>query len=225
MLFKFYLSVVFCSCITFVNAQFDNSKFNLPATSSGSSNLKISPNQGAIINQPNLPQLQFESNQFETAVQNTLKEKQQQKAAEDLKNKGIITKEDIYKQLLKKQTAEFNTRYFPKVDQDLGSLNTNSKEVTIVCRDYQYPDGDAISIFLNDNALVRNIILTENSQRFTIPLTIGMNVIAFKALNQGSSGPNTAAFSIYDENGKVLSSSEWNLATDAKAYFSIARDQ
>jgi hypothetical protein len=51
----------------------------------------------------------------------------------------------------------------------------------------------------------------------------GLNTISFKALNQGTSGPNTASFMVFDENGKVLTSKEWNLATGAKATLSVAK--
>jgi hypothetical protein len=50
-----------------------------------------------------------------------------------------------------------------------------------------------------------------------------LNVISFKALNQGTSGPNTAAFGVYDDQAQEISSNEWNLATGAKATLSIAR--
>jgi hypothetical protein len=72
---------------------------------------------------------------------------------------------------------------------------------------------------------VSNIILEQQYQSFTIPLEIGINKIAFVALNQGSSGPNTAAFKVYNDAGALLSANEWNLATDAKATLVIAKDK
>jgi len=56
-------------------------------------------------------------------------------------------------------------------------------------------------------------------------LEIGINKIAFKALNQGTSGPNTAAFKVFNDAGMLLSSNEWNLATGAKATIVIAKDK
>jgi hypothetical protein len=110
------------------------------------------------------------------------------------------------------------------VDQDLGGFSSQSKQITIFCRDFAYADGDLVTIYLNDAQVVRNIELTENYQKFTLPLQVGLNELSFKALNQGTSGPNTAAFVIFDDKGNVLSSNEWNLATGAKAFLSVVRD-
>ena len=49
------------------------------------------------------------------------------------------------------------------------------------------------------------------------------NKIDFVALNQGSSGPNTAELRIYDDNKKLLSSNQWNLATGSKATLIIVK--
>tara|TARA_R110001606_G_scaffold23993_2_gene80048 strand:- start:19022 stop:19714 length:693 start_codon:yes stop_codon:yes gene_type:complete len=152
-----------------------------------------------------------------------LKEKQKE---DDLKNKGILTQEKINEEHFLKSFQKINGQYLiPKIDQDLGSFRTDSKSVNIICRDFQYPDGDRITIFVNDIPVVHNIILTSNYQKFNIPLDVGLNKIAFKALNQGTSGPNTAAFKVYNDAGELISSNEWNLATDAKATIIIAKDK
>ena len=70
-----------------------------------------------------------------------------------------------------------------------------------------------------------NITLTTSYQKFNIPLDVGLNKISFVALNQGSSGPNTAAFKVYNDAGMLLSSNEWNLATGAKATLLVAKDK
>jgi len=72
---------------------------------------------------------------------------------------------------------------------------------------------------------VYNITLTTSYQKFNIPLDVGLNKISFVALNQGSSGPNTAAFKVYNDAGMLLSSNEWNLATGAKATLLVAKDK
>jgi hypothetical protein len=152
-----------------------------------------------------------------------LKEKQKES---DLKNKGILTQEKINEELFLKSFKKINGQYsIPIIDQDLGSFRTDSKSVNIICRDFQYPDGDRITIFVNDVPVVYNIVLTSSYQKFNIPLEVGLNKIAFKALNQGSSGPNTAAFKVYNDAGILISSNEWNLATGAKATIVIAKDK
>ena len=52
----------------------------------------------------------------------------------------------------------------------------------------------------------------------------GFNKIDFLALNQGESGPNTAAFTVYDENGIMITSNEWNLLTGVKASIVVLRE-
>lgn len=152
-----------------------------------------------------------------------LKKKQQD---DNLNNKGILTQAKLNEQRFLKSFKKINGRYIiPKIDQNLGSFRTQSKSVNIICRDYQYPDGDRVTIFVNDNPVIFNITLRESYQKFNIPLEIGMNKIVIEALNQGTSGPNTAAFKVYNDEGTLISSNEWNLATGAKATLVIAKDK
>ncbi len=158
---------------------------------------------------------------------NKEKEKLNKKQKEDnLKNKGILTRAKLSEQRFLKSFKKINGQYLiPVIDQDLGSFRTDSKSVYIICRDYQYPDGDRVTILINDIPVIHNIVLKQSYQKFNIPLEIGINKIAFKALNQGTSGPNTAAFKVYNDTGVLLSSNEWNLATGAKATIVIAKDK
>ena len=140
----------------------------------------------------------------------------------NLKNKGIITQEQIRKEKFKKHEKELNKSY-AIIDQYLGGFSSTSESITIVCRDFGFPDGDRVTIYVNDRPVVKNITLTNGYQQFTLPLVLGLNVISFTALNQGTLGPNTAAFGVYDDEAQEISSNEWNLATGAKATLSIAR--
>lgn len=151
--------------------------------------------------------------------------KKQQKD-DNLKNKGILTQAKLNEQRFLKSFKRINGQYIiPKIDQDLGSFRTQSKSVNIICRDYQYPDGDRVTIYVNDIPVVYNITLQQNYQKFNIPLDVGINKIVIEALNQGTSGPNTAAFKVYNDAGMLISSNEWNLATGAKATLMIAKDK
>ena len=78
---------------------------------------------------------------------------------------------------------------------------------------------------INGIPVIKNITLRRSYQSFDIPLEVGINKISFIALNQGTSGPNTAGFKVYDDSGNVISSNEWNLATGAKAVILIAKDK
>ena len=146
------------------------------------------------------------------------------KKEDDLQDKGILSAAKISEERFLKSWKKINAPY-PKIDQDLGSFRTQSNSVRIICRDFQYPDGDRVTILINDIPVIQNIVLQQNYQKFNIPIDIGINRIAFKALNQGSSGPNTAAFKVYNDAGMLISSNEWNLATGAKATLVIAKDK
>ena len=161
---------------------------------------------------------------FEKAY-NAEREKLHKKRRENnLNNKEILTKAKLNEQRFLKSFKKINGQYIiPKIDQDLGSFRTESKSVNIICRDYQYPDGDRVTIYVNDIPVIYNITLRENYQKFNIPLNIGINKIVIEALNQGTSGPNTAAFKVFNDAGILISSNEWNLATGAKATLLITK--
>ncbi len=161
---------------------------------------------------------------FKKAYDKKQKELAKKKKEEDLKNKGILTSAKIAEERFLKSWKKINAPY-PKIDQDLGSFRTQSKSVKIICRDFQYPDGDRVTITINDIPVIKNITLRRAFQGFDLPLEVGINKIAFIALNQGTSGPNTAAFKVYDDSGNLISSNEWNLATGAKATIVIAKDK
>lgn len=150
--------------------------------------------------------------------------KQQAEFAEN--NKGILSKAKVNEERFLKAFKKINGQYiYPKIDQDLGSIRTNSKSINIICRDFQYPDGDRVTIYINDFPVVVNIVLQQRYQKFSIPLEVGINKIDIKALNQGTSGPNTAAFKVFNDAGQLISSNEWNLATGAKATLLVAKDK
>lgn len=155
------------------------------------------------------------------------KQKLQKKQKEDnLDDKGILTQARLNEQRFLKTFKKINGQYIiPKIDQDLGSFRSNSKSVNIICRDYQYPDGDRVTILVNDIPVIYNITLQQNYQKFNIPLRVGLNKIVIEALNQGTSGPNTAAFKVFNDEGVLISSNEWNLATGAKATLMISKDK
>ena len=161
---------------------------------------------------------------FKTAHEEEKKKLAKQKKQNEIENKGILTQAKIAEERFLKSWKKINAPY-PVIDQDLGSFRTQSDLVKIVCRDFQYPDGDRVTIMVNDIPVIRNITLRRAYQGFDLPLQVGINKISFVALNQGTSGPNTAAFKVYDDSGNVISSNEWNLATGAKAVILIAKDK
>lgn len=163
---------------------------------------------------------------FKSAHQKQQEEQQKQQAQRDLENKGILTKAKLAEEQYLKAFKKINGAYqYPVIDQDLGSFSTKGGSVNIICRDYQYPDGDRVTIYINNIPVVTNLTLQQRFQSFNIPLDEGINTIEIVALNQGTSGPNTAAFKIYNDAGMLISSNEWNLATGAKATIIVAKEK
>lgn len=111
-----------------------------------------------------------------------------------------------------------------KRDKYLGDFTTKGKFVTIYCRDHQFVDGDRVKIIQNNIVLQQNVLLTGRDRAFIIDLEDGFNQLDFVALNQGSSGPNTAQFKVYDENGNLLASNVWNLATGATGTLIVVKE-
>jgi len=108
-----------------------------------------------------------------------------------------------------------------KVDMFLGEISTEGELINIVLRDHEYPDGDIIEVLVNDNIVLPAILLSEKAVGFKLDLKAGFNVIDFVALNQGSSGPNTAEVRVYDDIGNLVGNNRWNLATGVKATYIV----
>ena len=216
----FTFLILFLSTTTFV-AQLDKSNGTV---TKGKLKATILKNSRAI-ETPNSVELSGNEG-FKKAYdkeQEKLKIKQEE---EHLKNKGFTSQKQLSEARFLKAFKKINGQYiYPVIDQDLGGFRTNSNSVNIICRDFQFPDGDRVTIMLNNIPIVRNIVLKQQYQSYNIPLKIGINKISFVALNQGTSGPNTAAFKVYNDSGILLSSNEWNLATNAKATIVIAKDK
>lgn len=113
------------------------------------------------------------------------------------------------------QNKEIKSEYGK--DMYLGDFKTTAKTVSILYRDHEYVDGDRIRVFVNDEVVISNVKLEANFRGFDLPLEEGFNKIEFQALNQGTSGPNTAQLQIRDEIGNILANYEWNLLTGRKA--------
>jgi hypothetical protein len=69
-----------------------------------------------------------------------------------------------------------------------------------------------------------SVFLGASFSGFTLSLQPGANRIEFEAINQGSSGPNTAELHVYNEKGLIISAKEWNLLTGYKASVLVIKD-
>ena len=134
----------------------------------------------------------------------------------------FINSNDLYLSRLNKKESESNKNMNKfKVDQFLGEIRNDGEYVNIILRDHEYPDGDLIKVEVNESVVMPAILLTEKAKGFKLDLKSGFNVVDFVALNQGSSGPNTAEIIVYDDQGKLVGTNRWNLATGVKATYII----
>ncbi|WP_242513614.1 hypothetical protein [Galbibacter mesophilus] len=140
-------------------------------------------------------------------------------------NEAFLDPGDRFKKKLNRElTGEEDTRVGATSTQYFGDFKSNAKSVKILCRDHQYVDGDRVSVIVNDKVVVPNVFLESTFKGFYIDLQPGFNKIEFKALNQGSSGPNTAQFVVFDDKGMEISSNIWNLSTGVKASLLIIKE-
>lgn len=133
--------------------------------------------------------------------------------------------------LMKYQPENFKPKAFKdkeikeeyRQDQYLGDLVTGGGYVEVYCRDHEYIDGDKVRVYVNGEIIQNNVSLGAGYYPILIRLNSGFNNIEFEALNQGTSGPNTAELRIFDENGMEVAKKEWNLLTGAKASMVIVK--
>ena len=129
----------------------------------------------------------------------------------------------IYQEKLNKNSDGEVSQAFRR-NQNLGDFKTKSLFVKILCRDNQFVDGDRVRIYINDLIIQGNVLLEGDYKTFEITLRNGFNKIDIEAINQGSSGPNTAEFQVFDDKGASISANQWNLSTGFKATIVIVKE-
>ena len=77
---------------------------------------------------------------------------------------------------------------------------------------------------MNGQVVEYNMLLSGSFKGINVDLVDGFNRLDFEALNQGSSGPNTAQVVVTDEAGKVLHNNRWNLSTGSKASLIVVKE-
>ena len=110
-------------------------------------------------------------------------------------------------------------------DMYLGDVKSNGKFVGVVCRDHEFVDNDRVRIYLNGEVVDPDLLLSGVFKGINADLKPGFNRLEFEALNQGSSGPNTAQVNIYDDKGILIMSNKWNLSTGAKATIIVVKEE
>lgn len=133
--------------------------------------------------------------------------------------------------LMKYQPENFKPKAFKdkeikeeyRRDQYLGDLVTGGSIVELYCRDHEYVDGDKVRIWVNGEIIHNSVSLGSGFYPILVRLNVGFNNIEFEALNQGTSGPNTAELRVYDEKGTEVARKEWNLMTGGKANMVVVK--
>ena len=135
----------------------------------------------------------------------------------------FINPGDVYKDKWNKK-EEYQEGIVYRKNQNLGNFKTGSTTAKVMYRDAAFVDGDQIRVYLNDVVIQSQVNLDSNFKGFEIVLEKGFNKIDFEALNQGTSGPNTAEFKVYDDKGILISASQWNLGTGFKATIILVKE-
>jgi hypothetical protein len=174
-----------------------------------------------IFSSPNKPILGVLDNQKSADDFSFLNNKNDERGSLFEREQYIDTSAPYLKRLRKREEDNANMGYLG--DTYLGDVNTSSKTAIIVCRDFEYEDGDRVQIMLNDTVLLQDLYLKNKYFMMEIELKPGFNKFDFKALNQGASGPNTAELKVYDDQQKLLSSNQWNLSSGATATFIVVK--
>ena len=177
--------------------------------------IKSSPNKGTVLNMPSILDKKSTIN-FKDSINNRnikmLPDTELKQAGHDLK---------IDPKVGEAEKGNSGKHYG---DMYLGDVKTGGKFIGIVCRDHEYVDGDRVRIFANGNVIEPNMYLTSSFKGVNLNLEKGFNRLDFEALNQGSSGPNTAQVDVYDDKGQLIYSNKWLLSTGSKASLIIVKD-
>lgn len=205
-------------CVQFSNAQFEQNsnsisipKSNTPTTSVS---LPKQNNMFSIPNKPNTPSLNYKP-LYTGGFDPKSKKEIEMIQTETFVNPGDQIKKELNDKI-KGEESVADMAVFRR-NQSLGDFKTDAARVNISCRDHLYVDGDMIRVWVNDEVVMERIILLGNFQGFNLPLKQGFNKIEFEAINQGTSGPNTAEFNVYDDKGVLIAANRWDLATGFKA--------
>lgn len=127
--------------------------------------------------------------------------------------------ENFTPKALKEKEAKSESRG----DQYLGDFVTAGGFVELYCRDHEYVDGDKVRISVNGVVVSPMTALGAALTPIFVRLNNGLNEIEFEALNQGTSGPNTAELRVVDAEGKEVIKQQWNLTTGAKAKLVVVK--
>jgi hypothetical protein len=211
---KTYLSILFIGLGVSMGFSQDAPTKSVPIERTGNTSLPI-PNERTAMPSTSSANPFFKSKVRTSSLPSEEKENFSMKTGNDLLTAGDFIE--------KKWTEDKRISEEYRKDQYLGDFKTKGSYVEVLCRDYQYVDGDKVRVYVNGKMIESVVLLQANYTPILVHLESGFNTIEIEALNQGSSGPNTAAFKIYGDQGELITSNEWNLLTGAKASVIIVK--
>ena len=91
-----------------------------------------------------------------------------------------------------------NTDPLKENEKLIGSVKTQSREITLALWDDAVEDGDTVSISINNKWIARGFPVKKNVQFLTVKVEPGPNTIMFIGDNLGSIPPNTSVLEIID---------------------------
>ncbi|NNG10041.1 MAG: hypothetical protein HKM92_07700 [Arenibacter sp.] len=213
------MRIILLICILFMFSAIGRAQTDLPTTNplkiEGDRGVRNNPEQGTALKMPSIITLKPTANLRDSLTARNIKmlpDRELVQAGHDLKIDPKI----------KPKEKEGDSGFFGNMY--LGDVKSNGKFVGIVCRDHEYVDGDRVRILLNDEVVEPNVFLTGSFKGINLDLKKGFNRVDFEALNQGTSGPNTAQVNVYDDEGKMIHSNMWNLSTGSKATIIIIKE-
>lgn len=219
---KNFILLIFCFAIYSAHAQIDNptapvkapGELMAPKTGSESSSFKKSTGNHSLSSKKGLLNAESESLKLGEKEEKSFSMRTDQNGLMTFKGKDFTPKAFTKD---KEALEEFRR------DQYLGDFKTTGVFVELYCRDHEYVDGDRVKIIVNGVVINQNLPLGGTYTPIMVKLDSGLNNIEFEALNQGTSGPNTAELRVYDDQGREVIRKEWNLLTGSRANLVVVK--
>lgn len=213
---KIAISILTLFCIVVVHGQTDLPRTQpLKIEAENKLDIKNNPNQGTALRMPSVIDNNSGMNIRDSLVARNVK----MLPDRNLKQAGFDLKIDPK---VNEREQGSGDEHFG--DMYLGDVKTSGNFIGVVCRDHEYVDGDRVKVYVNDVVVEHNILLTGAFKGININLETGFNRLDFEALNQGTSGPNTAQVDVYDDKGVKIHSKKWLLSTGSKASLIVVKE-
>ena len=214
-----YIGILFISLSLSAQEEVPKKSIPIPAVETKEDKKEPSPAPVKIA-----PKKEDKKDNTNLVVKNPMTVKKRETEFSMIDNSTLMDPGQIFEKKWNSKAIEQGFKPETMEDVFFGDFKITGEHANIVCRDHEFPDGDRVRVFVNDNVFIPDLLLTGNYKSFKVPLVKGINKIVFHALNQGESGPNTAEFQVYDDNQVQVSSKKWNLLTGVNATIIVIKE-